>query len=86
MNCKKGKCRFKSGKLDGQLYKGSIYNISSFIWVKQGDDNALMEVIDKYGPVAVAIDASHPSFTSYTMGYHADLKETCDKKIIGFKK
>ncbi len=41
------------------------YNISSFIWVNQGDDNALMEVLDKYGPVAVAIDASHPKFFSF---------------------
>ena len=84
MNYKKGQCRFKNGKLDGKLYKGSIYNISSFIWVKQGDDNALMEVIDKYGPVAVAIDASHSSFTSYTMGSYAKLNEHCNKKRIGF--
>ena len=36
-----------------------------------------MEVLDKYGPVAVAIDASHPSFVTYSDGYFG-LENTCN--------
>jgi hypothetical protein len=50
----KGKCRFQNGKLDGKSYTGTIYKIKSFIWVKQGDDEALKQALDIYGPVAVA--------------------------------
>ncbi len=76
-----GGCRFKDGKLDGKPYNGPIYKISSFIWVKQGDDKALIEVLDKYGPVAVAIDASHPSFVSYANYVYGE--NQCSKKNIG---
>ena len=31
----------------------------SFIWVKQGDDEALKQVLVKYGPADVTFDASH---------------------------
>ena len=69
--------------MDGVPYNGTIYKINSFIWVKQGDDNALMEVLEKYGPVSVAIDASHPLFVNYVMGYYASLKGTCNSSLIG---
>jgi hypothetical protein len=36
--------------------------------VNQGDDHALMEVLDQYGPVAIALDASDPTFVSYHRG------------------
>ena len=62
---KKGQCRFKNGLLDGKPYTGKIYNVTSFIWVNPGDDKALMEVLDQYGPAAVTFDSSDPSFTSY---------------------
>jgi len=80
----KGQCRFKNGKLNGKQYKGRIYNISSFIWVKQGDDNALMEVLDKYGPVSVAIDASDPLFVSYSDHIFGNKLEMCNINRIGF--
>ena len=54
--------------MDGEQYNGTIYKISSFIWVKQDDKLALMEVLDKYGPVSVSIDSSHPKFVSYNKG------------------
>ena len=55
--------------MDGKPYNGTIYKIKSFIWVKQDDRLALMEVLDKYGPVSVSIDSSHPKFVSYSTGY-----------------
>jgi hypothetical protein len=64
----KGKCRFINGKLDGIKYTGTVYKIKSFVWVNQGDDHALMEVLDKYGPVAIAMDASDDTFVSYHRG------------------
>jgi len=42
----KAKCRFKNGLLDGKRYNGTVYKIKSFIWVKQDDKLALMEVLD----------------------------------------
>jgi hypothetical protein len=51
--------------------------------VKQGHDRALMEVLDKYGPVSVAIDASNPSFVNYVKGEYAYLQGTCNKSFIG---
>jgi len=78
-------CRFKNGLLDGKPYNGPIYNISSFIWVKQGDDDALVEVLNKYGPLAVSIDASHPSFVSYSYGIYGDVAyPVCNKSRIGY--
>ena len=53
-----GKCRFKNGQLDGKPYKGTIWKLKKFIWVDQGDDNALMQVLDKYGPVAVSLNTN----------------------------
>jgi hypothetical protein len=63
-------------------YTGSIYYLSSFIWVQQGDDKALMEVLDKYGPVAVAINAADPGLNSYRIGHIGYFGE-CDKNILG---
>jgi hypothetical protein len=80
----KGQCRFENGKLNGKPYKGRIYNISSFIWVKQGDDNALMEVLDKHGPVSVAIDASHPLFVSYSDHTFGNKLGMCNRSRIGY--
>jgi hypothetical protein len=41
-----------------------------------------MEVLDKYGPVAVAIDSSHPSFVSYG-NYAYGESGTCSNKKLG---
>ena len=43
--------------------------------MNQGDDHALMEVLDKYGPVAVALDASDPTFVSYHRGEFRGCKD-----------
>lgn len=47
--------------------------------VNPGDDNALMEVLDKYGPVPVAIDASPRSFSYYKSGIFASTTGACSK-------
>ena len=58
--------------------------MTSFIWVKKGDDNALMEVLDKYGPVAVAIDASSPNFVSYSDNFYGSTPGSCSNRTLGF--
>ena len=41
-----------------------------------------MEVLDKYGPVAVAIDASHSTFVSYDNYVYGESGQ-CNNKNIG---
>ena len=50
--------------------------------MKQGDDLALLEVLDKYGPVSVSIDSSSPDFVSYEKGNFDD----CNSGNIGLKR
>lgn len=44
-----------------------------------GNDSALMEVLDKYGPVSVAIDASSPGFDFYKSGIYASALNSCTR-------
>jgi hypothetical protein len=50
--------------------------------VDPGDDDALIQVLDKYGPVAVAIDGSSQEFQDHTSGV---FNGTCSKDKIGKK-
>jgi hypothetical protein len=43
-----------------------------------------MEVLDKYGPVAVASDASSPNFVSYSDNYYGSTPGSCSNSTIGF--
>jgi len=45
-----------------------------------------MEVLEKYGPVSVAIDASNPLFAIYNHYSYADNVKHCNKNRIGFSK
>ena len=42
-----------------------------------------MEVLEKHGPVAVAIDASHSKFFSYSDDYYGSSPGLCNSTIIG---
>ena len=52
------------------------------IRVDPGDDNALIQVLETYGPVAVAIDGSSNEFKNHTSGVF-DGTGTCSKDRIG---
>ena len=47
--------------------------------VDPGDDNALIQVLDNYGPLAVAVDGSSQDFKNYTAGVY---NGTCSKDKI----
>ena len=48
--------------------------------VDPGDDDALIQVLEKYGPVAVAIDGSSQEFQNYKSGI---FRGACSKDKIG---
>ena len=56
--------------------------IRGMIRVDPGDDNALIQVLDTYGPVAVAIDGSSQEFKNHTAGVFNGTG-TCSKDKIG---
>jgi hypothetical protein len=56
--------------------------IRGMIRVDPGDDNALIQVLDTYGPVAVAIDGSSKEFKNHKSGVF-DGTGTCSKDRIG---
>ena len=43
-----------------------------------------MEVLDKYGPLAVSIDASDPTFISYFSGVYGLKPSVCNSSRIGY--
>jgi len=43
-----------------------------FMDIPSGNERALMHAVAHYGPVSVAIDASHPSFHDYSMGVYSE--------------
>ncbi len=47
---------------------GSIFLIKGMIRADPGNDSALMQMLDTYGPVAVAIDGSSPGFQNFKGG------------------
>lgn len=61
-----GNCEFESAKIGATL--------SSYADVKSKDESSLKQALGTYGPVSVAIDASHISFQLYSHGvYHSFL-------------
>ena len=52
--------------------------------VDPGDDNALIQVLDNYGPVAVAVDGSSQEFQNHKSGIFSGVN-TCSKDKIGKK-
>lgn len=59
-----GECKFNASNIGATL--------SSYVDVEAGSEDALKQAIGTYGPVSVAIDASHISFQLYSHGvYHS---------------
>lgn len=59
-----GECKFNASNIGATL--------SSYVDVESGSEDALKQAIGTYGPVSVAIDASHISFQLYSHGvYHS---------------
>ena len=53
--------------------------LSNYIKIPSGDEDSLRIAIATKGPVAVAIDASHKSFTFY--GYGVLYEKECGKYV-----
>ena len=47
-------------------------SISSYVSVPVGNEEALKEAVALNGPIAVSIDASHPSLLFYSSGVYSD--------------
>lgn len=63
----KDKCKFNKNK--------SVMTALASARLPEGDERTLKEVVAKFGPVAVAIDASNQEFQYYESGVH--YSETC---------
>jgi len=57
-----GKCKFVKSKV--------VMDDAGVSQVAAGDENTLKEIVAKFGPVSVAIDASSQSFTNYREGVY----------------
>ena len=83
----KQNCKY-SGSSDKS--HGDLFNVTQVYMINNGDDQALMELLDQYGPVSIAIDASSPIFSSYQSGIFASPKSPaspmCKASNIGKKK
>ena len=51
--------------------------MKSFLWAQPGNDSAVMEMLDLYGPMAVTIDASANAFGVYKSGVYAVASGVC---------
>nr|ABB91778.1 cathepsin L [Hymeniacidon perlevis] len=56
------RCRFKASDVGATC--------TGYVDIKREDENALMQAVEKIGPVSVAIDASHSSFQLYRSGVY----------------
>jgi hypothetical protein len=63
-----------------------LFTVTKILQSKPGDDAALMELLDKYGPVVVSIDSSSWIFENYHKGIFASPKmssSVCDPDNLG---
>lgn len=52
----------------------SVTKIGNYYWPQNIDENYLKNLLTSVGPVAIAIDASQPSFMSYKSGVYKDTR------------
>lgn len=76
-----GKCQYKSnlnasdtninyrGSINGNKYKDYVGLVKQIIRIPKGDDDALIQALHKYGPIAVAISTSS-SISAYNNIIH----------------
>eukprot|EP01105_Mastigella_eilhardi_P028533 TRINITY_DN9483_c0_g1_i1.p1 TRINITY_DN9483_c0_g1~~TRINITY_DN9483_c0_g1_i1.p1 ORF type:complete len:334 (-),score=76.25 TRINITY_DN9483_c0_g1_i1:46-1047(-) len=57
-----------------------VARFGSYVAVRQGDENHLTRVLHEYGPVSVAIDASHRSLQFYRSGIYTEPE--CDPENL----
>lgn len=71
-----GSCRFDKKKV--------VFNDKGFAKLKEGDESLLKTVVAKFGPVPVAIDASHDGFIHYAGGvyYYEYCSEIIDHAVL----
>jgi hypothetical protein len=66
---------------------GNLFTVTKMYQSKAGDDQALMELLDKFGPVTIGMDASSDYFSSYKSGIFASPRspagKMCDASHIG---
>ena len=62
-----GRCRFST-------YTEINAKLSHYVDLPSGDEEALAEAVARYGPISIAIDASHRSLQLYTHGIYSEPK------------
>lgn len=67
-----GECKFDKNK--------KVFNDNGAAILKQGDENQLKQIVAKFGPVPVAIDAGHLSFQLYKRGVYYEKR--CSPKNL----
>jgi cathepsin L len=58
----------------------SVAKVKSFVMIATGDEQALRVALIEKGPIAIAVDASLPSFQNYKSGIYYD--PSCNKENI----
>ena len=74
----------KASYINGSLYSNYRGVIKEVKRINPGDDEALMQALDKYGPITVAIDSSNMKFHQYNTGFYAPNIGDCRKDKPGF--
>jgi len=69
---KNGRCHFKRSDVGATL--------KSWKDIPKGNEKALMKAVAEIGPIAIAIDAGHPSFQLYKRGVYVEKK--CSSKQL----